>query len=160
PLVPGPEHQGHQRTAARPQLRVRPARVRPPHAGVLRVRRGAEGRPMSAAYLVQFGKPGFVGRFRTTDAGPLVRGARVVVRGPRGTEFGTVLCEPAARFQNPAPDDGDILRPAVPEDDATADRLAAAGREVLASAEAAAADLLLAFVDVELTLDERERLVG
>jgi hypothetical protein len=108
---------------------------------------------MSAAYLVQFGKSGFVGRFRTTAAGPLVRGSRVVVRGPRGTEFGTVLCEPAARFQHPPDNDGDILRPAAPEDDATAERLAATGGQILAAAEAAAADLPLAFVDVELTLD-------
>lgn len=107
---------------------------------------------MSAAYLVQFGKPGFVGRFRSAGDG-LERGARVVVRGLRGTELGTVLCEPAPRFQAAEPDDGEILRPTTPEDDAAADRLTATGDAILAAAETAAADLPLAFVDVELTLD-------
>ncbi|HJZ55259.1 MAG TPA: hypothetical protein VKE74_09890 [Gemmataceae bacterium] len=104
----------------------------------------------TGSYLVQFGKPGFVGRFRTADTGPLDRGARVVVRGPRGPELGTVLCEPAPRFQS-FPDEGEILRPAVPEDDAAAERLDATGRHILAAAEESG--LPLAFVDVELMLD-------
>lgn len=110
---------------------------------------------MSVVYLIQFGKPGFVGRFRLADDVLLERGSRVVVHGPRGTELGTVLCEVAGRFQNSQLIDGDVLRPAAPDDDAATELHAATGREILSAAgdSADAAGLPLAFVDVEVTHD-------
>jgi hypothetical protein len=110
--------------------------------------------------LVQFGRSGFVGRF--TAPVPYERGARVIVRGPRGVEPGLVLCEPGEPFAPALPVEGDIPRAATPDDD---DRLAhfpAREAALLAAAAAAAADrrLPLAFVDAELTLDDRLILHG
>lgn len=102
-------------------------------------------------YLVQFGKPGFVGRFRLNDEVPLERGDRVVVQGPRGLEFGTVLCEPATRFQPHSAEEGTILRRTTSEDEAAAEQLAELADSLLAVAETAG--LPIAFVDVEVTLD-------
>lgn len=104
----------------------------------------------TGSYLVRYGKPGFVGRFRAGTS--LERDQRVVVRGPRGLELGTVLCEPASRFAA-AVDDGEVVREATAADDAAAARLAETGDALLAAAADAAAELPLAFVDVEFTLD-------
>lgn len=99
-------------------------------------------------YLVRYGRGGFIGLFAAGAA--LTRGYRVVVRGPRGLELGEVLLHPE-RTSGPA--DGEVVRPASLEDDATAARLDARGRELLAAASEGAAALPLAFVDVEVTLD-------
>jgi hypothetical protein len=105
---------------------------------------------MTAGLLVQYGRPGYVGRFRTAAA--LERGARVVVRGPRGLELGTVLCAPADRFAD-LDEDGDLLRAAAAADDAAADRAAALARDLLAAADDLAAGLPVAFPDAEVALD-------
>jgi hypothetical protein len=109
---------------------------------------------MSTAYLVQYGRPGFVGRFRSDFPDPLARGTAVVVRGPRGLELGTVLVEPADRVTS-LPDDGDLLRTATPDDERTAADLTARGRELLDAAQARADELGLpvSLVDAELALD-------
>ena len=104
---------------------------------------------MTTTYLVQYGRPGFVGRFRS-GLGELMRGDRVVIRGPRGSEIGAVLAPLADRFTHTAVD-GNLLRAATAEDDANAELLEARGLELLAAADSA--DLPLAFVDVETTLD-------
>ncbi|HVL13502.1 MAG TPA: hypothetical protein VM529_13125 [Gemmata sp.] len=103
----------------------------------------------TTAYLIQYGKPGFVGRFRSADR--LTRGDRVVVRGPRGDEVGEVLLPLA----DDSAEAGDVLRPAAPGDAALAADAAARGRDLLADAETAVAEagLPLALVDVEVTLD-------
>ncbi|MBX9580405.1 MAG: hypothetical protein K2X87_08865 [Gemmataceae bacterium] len=98
--------------------------------------------------LVQFGRPGFVGRFRSDAAPP--RGGRAVVRGPRGVEVGTALCATTA---GPDEIDGDLLRTVTEADDAATARNEELGRELLDAAAAAVADLPLAFVDVEVMLD-------
>ncbi len=134
------------------------------------------------AYLVQFGRPGFLGCFapphvtdtasdtdgslgtgpvRATDAHcagdtagslppDIARGMRVVLRTVRGLEIGEVL----ARV-NRSPLDGEIVRLAGTEDEATAARLDLRGQHLLAAAceATAACGLPLAFVDVETTLD-------
>jgi hypothetical protein len=102
----------------------------------------------ATTYLIQYGRPGFVGRFRSAVA--LARGARVVVRGPRGSEFGEVLVS-----LSDASAEGDVLRVATADDDAEEAARAARGQELLAASCAAAEDsgLPLAFVDVEVTLD-------
>lgn len=99
-------------------------------------------------YLIQYGKPGFVGRFRSTLA--LARGDRVVVRSPRGVEFGDVLV-PLTDSSEP---DGDILRAATAAE-AEAESLAGSAAELLAAAADRAGELALplAFVDIEMTLD-------
>jgi hypothetical protein len=105
--------------------------------------------PSATAYLIQYGRAGFVGRFRSALA--LARDDYVVVRGPRGDEFGEVLLPlPAA-----AADEGDVLRLATADDDAHRDDQAARAQELLNAATLAAeeANLPLTFVDVEVTLD-------
>lgn len=104
---------------------------------------------MTAAVLVQYGRPGYVGWFRA--AGELARGDRAVIRGPRGLELGAVLCAAAERF--PTDEDGDVLRPATPADDAAADRADALARDLLDAADALAAGLPVAFPDAEVALD-------
>lgn len=107
-------------------------------------------------YLVQYGRPAFVGRFAAA-CGPFARGDRVVVRSPRGVELGAVLCEPADRFARllgPAAD-GTVLRPADAADLSLADQLAADERAVLAAADrrAAESDVSASFLDAEVFLD-------
>lgn len=102
---------------------------------------------MTAGVLVRYGRPGYVGRFR----GAAERGARVVVRGPRGLELGTVLC--AADRPAGIDDEGDLLRAATAADDAADDRAAALARDLLAAADDLAAGLPVAFPDAEVALD-------
>jgi hypothetical protein len=112
---------------------------------------------MPPSYLVQYGKTGFVGRFRPASAEPRARGDRVVVRSRRGLELGTVLCEPAARFD--APDDGDLVRGATRDE---IELREPCGAELLATAQARADELglPLALVDVEILLDDSAVLHG
>lgn len=108
---------------------------------------------MTHAYLVQYGRSAFVGRFRS--ANEAARGDRVVVRGPRGLEPGTVLCLLTDRFLPPDEHDGELLRPASPEDEAAAERFDALGQAVLAAADERAAEsgLPISFIDIEVSLD-------
>lgn len=110
--------------------------------------------------LVQFGKSGFVGRF--TAAGPVARGARVVVRSPRGVECGLVLCEPGEKFSPALAVEGELLRAALPEDETRTAGFVSREGELLAAANDAAAErgLPLTFVDAELTLDDHLILHG
>jgi hypothetical protein len=103
--------------------------------------------------LVQFGRSGFVGRF--VACVPHGRGSRVVVRGPRGTEFGTVLCEPQSQFAPAMTTEGEVLREATDADCATASQFPAREAELLAVANNRAAErgLPITFIDAELTLD-------
>jgi hypothetical protein len=100
-------------------------------------------------YLVQYGTSAFVGRFTATIE-PM-RGASVLLRTPRGSELGTVLCEAKA---NAAFDgSGELLREATPADAearASAERL---GVEILDAA--GSTDQAVTFLDCEVTLDRR-----
>jgi len=106
---------------------------------------------VSTSYLVEYGRAAAVGRFRCDHPAPLPRGVRVVVRGARGPELGTVLCAPADRFARLADDEGELLRPATVADDADALQADALGRDILTAA--AEAGLPVAFVDIEVSLD-------
>jgi hypothetical protein len=110
--------------------------------------------------LVQFGRSGFVGRFTAPAA--VARGARVVVRGPRGVEVGVVLCAPGEKFAPALSTEGELLRVAAPDDEARAAAFPARETELLAHATEAATErnLPLTFVDAELTLDDRLILHG
>jgi len=113
---------------------------------------------MTPVYLVQYGRSAFVGRFRPereTASGFFGRGDRVVIRGPRGLELGTVLCQLTDRYLPNADDDGELIHPATPEDEAAAERFDALGQTILAAADERAAEsgLPISFVDIEVSLD-------
>jgi hypothetical protein len=110
------------------------------------------------SYLVQYGKNADLGRFTAESGEPLARGARVVIRGPRGVETGTVLCEPESRFQQSTAD-GEILRIA---DDAEHSLHQARAVAMLAEARTLAAEMALSFepIDSEITLDGQGILHG
>jgi len=103
--------------------------------------------PPAAGYLIQYGKPGFVGRFGSALA--LARGQRVVVKSPRGVEVGEVL----VAVSDAVGSDGEVLYAAAAE--AEVEPFAPRGQELLAVAVSRAEELALplAFVDVEVTLD-------
>lgn len=107
------------------------------------------------AYLVQYGRSAYVGRFTAnTDC---VRGDRVVIRGPRGLELGTVMCEATRQ-----PDaDGEVVRIAIETDESTALRLESLGQTLLASARHRTAELNLPMelIDVEVSLDEHSAIL-
>lgn len=112
------------------------------------------------SYLVQFGRSGFVGRFAAPA--PVPRGARVIVRGPRGVEPGVVLCEPGEKFTPALATEGELVRVATGDDESRAATFPARESELLASATDAAerCGLPLTFVDAELTLDDHLILHG
>jgi cell fate regulator YaaT (PSP1 superfamily) len=62
-----------------------------------------------AFHLVRVGALGHVGRFRSVDATRYPRGARVIVRTPRGLEVGDILAPPGEEPQR-VRSDGPILR--------------------------------------------------
>jgi hypothetical protein len=98
-----------------------------------------------AYYLLQYGKPGYVGVFRSAES--LARHDRVVLQTVRGVEYGEVLL-PLAEAPRV---DGEVLhRPASPADTGDTD-----GTDLLEAANRRAEQLQLplAFADVELTLD-------
>ncbi|HEY3788618.1 MAG TPA: hypothetical protein VGL71_07175 [Urbifossiella sp.] len=104
-------------------------------------------------YLVQYGRLAFVGRFspaRSVGEGAFIRGDRVVIRGLRGLELGTVLGAAIDRFHH-SQGDGELLRPASIADFAAAERGEALGQEILAAAERAG--LPIGFIDIEMSLD-------
>ena len=100
-------------------------------------------------FLVQYGTSAFVGRFSSTVEP--ARGASVILRTPRGREFGTVLCEAKANAAFDA--SGELLCEATP-----ADAEARAGAEQLGFAildAASLSDQPVTFLDCEVTLDRR-----
>lgn len=78
-----------------------------------------------------------------------------MIRGPRGLELGTVLCQVAGHFLLTTDDDGELLRLTLPEDEIAAERFDALGQTILAAADDRAAEsgLPLSFVDIEVSLD-------
>ena len=82
--------------------------------------------------------------------------------GPRGVEAGVVLCAPGEAFTPSLSTEGDLLRAATDNDEARVAGFPERESELLAVASAAAAarGLPLAFVDAELTLDDRLILHG
>ena len=105
------------------------------------------------SYLVQFGRLAHVGRFAFAACGfatQFSRGERVVIRGPRGLELGTVLGEASDRFQHTAVE-GELLRLAALEDFASNEGNEAIGQRILAAAEGV--DLPIGFIDIEVSLD-------
>ena len=109
---------------------------------------------VSFVYLIQYGRPGFVGRF--SSALTLARGESVVIRGPRGIELGEVLVSTDTRFTDHSLlDDGEILRTVTPEDESEAHNSDSRRHEVLATATERGRELglPLVFVDMEITIE-------
>jgi hypothetical protein len=102
-------------------------------------------------YLIQYGRLSFVGNLlpaqSVSEGVRFSRGDRVVIRGPRGLEIGTILVGSAPLM----PIEGEIVRIARPDDFAAAERQEALGQEILAAAEAV--DLPISFIDIEVSLD-------
>lgn len=105
------------------------------------------------AYLVQFGRPGFVGSFRSAQS--LERGSTVVIHSARGIEPGEVLIRANQRYTGNHTLDGDVLRIATAEDRSCLAALNARAQRLLANAsqQCQVRDLPLSLVDVEVTLD-------
>ncbi|HEY2783500.1 MAG TPA: hypothetical protein VGJ05_00875 [Fimbriiglobus sp.] len=95
-------------------------------------------------YLVRYGRPAFVGRFRDPDGRTFARGASVAVRTPRGLEPGEVLAT-VTRFEIGLP--GDLVGPHAPVPAPTVET------DLLADAQARVADLPVAVLDCEQLLD-------
>jgi len=68
-------------------------------------------------YLVQYGASAFVGRFSAAFSYSLPRGETVVIRSPRGSERGTILCEVDPLLPNALTSEGELLRRCNCEDD-------------------------------------------
>lgn len=108
-------------------------------------------------YLVSHGLSGEFGPFRAAAPVHCQRGDRVVIRGPRGLELGTVLCEATAGHVQLLDRGtvGELLRPATDEDEEIARGTAERARRLFDEARSLAADLALPLeiLDVEIGLD-------
>jgi len=111
---------------------------------------------MPGDFLVQYGKPAYLGRFTTPGHEFHARGDRVVISGPRGCEIGVVLCEPQARFANVSAD-GELNRAVTIDDDSAHDAAGLRALELLALARSRVERLGLPMeaVDAEVSLDGR-----
>ncbi|MFO0847401.1 MAG: hypothetical protein U0871_02415 [Gemmataceae bacterium] len=110
-----------------------------------------------SAYLVQYGRSAFVGRFTAETPADLTRGDRVVVRTPRGLELGHVLGPALDRFAGTLDPSagGQLIRQVTEADAADADRCETACRRLLTAAEAhiTSAGLPATVLDAEVLLD-------
>jgi cell fate regulator YaaT (PSP1 superfamily) len=104
-------------------------------------------------YLVRHGSAGDVGRFQATaDFCP---GDRVVVRGRRGLEIGSVLCAARPLHQRLIEGAGELVRLATADDEQIARGIAARSQQLFEEGRRLAADLALPLelLDVDITLD-------
>src|SRR5262245_61958526 len=97
--------------------------------------------------LVQYGRLAHVSR-AACGSQRYTRGDRAVLRGPRGLELATILCDVPETTDL----ESELLRVAAPDDIASAERNAVFGQELLTAIES---DLPITFIDVEVTLDRR-----
>src|SRR5260221_665674 len=114
-----------------------------------------------AEYLVHHGAGGHLGRFRAAKSATFTRGDTVVVRGLRGLELGEVLCAAEGKAALPDPYVGEVLRRALPDDLAVAERQREIGQRLCTDAEQLAVEfgLPLAVVDLEVLLDGRQAIL-
>lgn len=106
-------------------------------------------------YLVSFGVTGEFSRFRSTES--LQRGDRVVLRGNRGLELGTVLREASARLHGMLAENlvGDVVRRATAEDETRGQEIQEQCQQLFAECRRLASELHLPVevLDVELPLE-------
>lgn len=105
-------------------------------------------------FLVNYGQGGFLGRFRSSA--PYERGNRVVARTLRGLEIGSLLGPSSDSAPGP-PIEGQILRTATSEDEATEQELREQSSTLLQAAQqlAASKSLPLMFLDGEILFDRQ-----
>lgn len=105
-------------------------------------------------YIVNYGQGGFLGHFRSTIRHE--RGERVVARTARGLEISSILGIGSASSSGP-PIEGEILRAATSEDDATERLLRDESSTLVMSAQqlAESLSLPLMFLDGEILFDRR-----
>jgi len=118
---------------------------------------------VSDQYVVAFGKSGGLGCFTVIEPLDLFRGARVVLRTPRGQEIGEVLGPATLRQARliGSQVSGDILRHATAEDDLFLQNLGSAAEALFEECRRAAHDLALPLqiLDVEVLLDGENAIV-
>jgi len=109
-----------------------------------------------AAYLVNYGQAGYLGRFRA--ASDYRRDDRVVIRTARGVELGTVLGEAGPLGPDPA---GEVVRSATANDEEIARQSRDRTATILAEAQSLtdSLGLPLQFLDGEILLDGREAIL-
>jgi hypothetical protein len=114
-------------------------------------------------YLVSHGKSGAFGRFTAEIANVLQRGDRVVVRGTRGLELGTILCVATERQRrvlgHTSP--GQLVRRATPEDEKKSSQRQELARRLIDTARDLAVRLALPveILDADVLLDGGRALV-
>jgi len=103
-------------------------------------------------YLVQYGRPGYLGRFQSDHEWP--RDTSVVIESPRGRERGIVLApaQPTLAHLVDHHATGAIIDASPPDDDTA---LSSLGDAILHRAQTLADDsgLSLSFIDIEILLD-------
>src|SRR5215471_4714025 len=108
-------------------------------------------------YLLSYGKAGDFGRFYSTNSLSLRRGARAIIRSPRGIEFGTVLCptNPSHATHLPNTTVGQLLRLASEQDEQNAQSMKARAGNIFSDGRDLANDLgmPIELLDVEVLLD-------
>lgn len=110
---------------------------------------------MENAYLVQYGRSAFVGRFVASPTESYERGDRVIIRSVRGVELGTVMCLASERFSRrfEAASSAPILRHATDADREGSESLAST---IFHDAEQLVehAGLSVTVLDAEVLLEE------
>lgn len=114
----------------------------------------ATSAPPPAGYVVRYGLTRFVAECSTQGSETYARGAEVVVRTARGTEWGEVLCAATPRtreFLSTGEPAGRILRKADRSDEETRERLRQSEREAFQGGleQIGESKLLMQLVDVE-----------
>lgn len=109
---------------------------------------------MARRYVVRYGTTRHIAEFSTKAGEDYARGAQVIVRSHRGTEWGEVLCEATDRtreYLGKVDANGRILRDATPEDEKKRDSLWHREQEIFIGCQRIAAEQLLALqvVDIE-----------
>ncbi len=114
-------------------------------------------------FVVSFGKGGAVGVFNAPAPLALRRGDRVVIRTPRGTEVGSVLCPASVRQARllGATTTGDLLRPLAADDAARMPELLQCASRLFEAARQQAHEEQLAveILDAEVLLDGRQAIL-
>src|SRR5205085_798999 len=101
----------------RPEWGGRPIRLLPPPSLINGTRAACPTSHMYCSHLVRVGVMGNVGRFVSPDAVHYPRGARVIIRTPRGLEIGEVLGDGADSSPDLADADGALLRAMTAQDE-------------------------------------------
>jgi len=109
---------------------------------------------MARRYVVRYGSTRQIAEFSTRGGETYPRGGQVIVRSPRGTEWGEVLCEATERtreYLNRADPSGKILREVTPDDERTREGLWHREQEIFLGCQriAAGQNLAMQVVDVE-----------